>query len=269
MKRNNLTKRIALIAMAAVMALGMAACGNKDKKNTGDSSAITTESSKTEKKNPETSIENNGQNEGNNDGHDWPYVDKESGLKYVVEVYNKCEDLTNWGNYADFNFDDYYLYIKFSSLIPAGKNLVAYQNDDTLVLVTSATRANYLSDISTVDTILPVFIDNAKDFLSPIYLMNDYWGLYLDNTCSISVDTSTLETVGQYDCCKYTGNAKYKGDRETEEHVLPYVAYSTFSKNGNYPIIWMVFDESEDHSFGDKIAEDAKKMGYTLTELAK
>ena len=265
MKRNNLFKKFALVAMSLVMALSMIACGDKDKKSSGDPSVVSSVSSSAKGNGSETSVSN--EQKQNNDGHDWPFMAEQNGLRYVAEVYTKCEDLCDWGNYAKFVMGDLCLYIKYPTLIPAGKNNVAYQTDDTVVLVSSIRpKASFIDEIEVLDTIIPVAVKNKDEITAPVFYMNNYWGLHLDNNCSFTIDTKTLETVGQYDCCKQTGTVTYSKDNETEQHTLPFVAYATFSKIGNYPIYWFVFDESEGSTLGDTIADYAKKMGYTIVE---
>ena len=261
---SKILKRVLLVIMIAAMAVAMTACGGK--KTTSNQTAVSSESSSSEKKGSESSVQEE-KKAGPTDGHDWPFMAEQNGLRYVAEVYTKCEDLCGWGNYAKFVMGDLCLYIKYPTLIPAGKNNVAYQTDDTVVLVSSIRpKASFIDEIEGLDTIIPVAVKHTDEITAPVFYMNNYWGLHLDNNCSFTIDTTTLETVGQYDCCKHTGAVTYSKDNETEQHTLPFVAYATFSKIGNYPIYWFVFDESEGSTLGDTIADYAKKMGYTIVE---
>ena len=267
MKRN-IGKKLTAVAMMAAVAMGMMACGKQVSTTTSQTSVIDKTPASAESIREASS--NKESVDANFEVHNWPFMAEQNGLRYVAEVYTKCEDLCDWGNYAKFVMGDLCLYIKYPTLIPAGKNNVAYQTDDTVVLVSSIRpKASFIDEIEGLDTIIPVAVKHTDEITAPVFYMNNYWGLHLDNNCSFTIDTTTLETVGQYDCCKHTGTVTYSKDNETEQHTLPFVAYATFSKIGNYPIYWFVFDESEGSTLGDTIADYAKKMGYTIVEDAR
>ena len=270
MKKRNLGKKIAVLIMAAIMTMGLIACGKKDNDDSGQTSVSNETSTSVDNKKEETSISKEENKDPKFEGHDWPFMSESMGLSYVAEVYNKCEDLTEWGSYKDFNFRDIRMYIKYPSLIPTSTNRVAYQTDATVVLVESISQRDYASQITDVESILKIAIDNGKAHGTPIYWMRDYWEIYYDDGyVTMAIDSTELETVGQYDCCKYVGTATHLGEYDKEESTTQFVAYSTFTKNGNEPIYWMVFDVSEDQSLGDTIADYAKKMGYTIVEDPK
>lgn len=269
MKRNNVIKNGLMVAMTASLLISLAACGGKGEKTESASSADVIETANKTDKQAEVSASEADTKEESDDGHDWPYVEMVYGRGCVIETYKKCEDLTDWGNYEDFLYGDTWIYIKYPTLLPPGKKTVAYQNDDSLVMTTALPRKFFDSEFTDLESILPVAIECSDVRFSPVWIMNDYWNLYLDETCTITIDETSLETVGQYECCKYTGTAKYTGYIDDKDYELPFVAYATFLKNDNEPFCWIVFDESEDHSFGDTIAEHARKMGLTLTEAPR
>ena len=265
MKRRNLSKRIAVIAIVAVMTLGMIACGKKGKDGT-DTSVSSTSSVSQDSKKSETSATNDEKNVTSDDSHDWPYMDESFGKRYVVETYKNCEDLSDWGVYAKFRVNNNWLYIKYPSLIPTSSNYVAYQADNTIALFMDTTGCSYSGEITDLDAIIEKSIENPEEFSSPIYQMKKYWSIVLEGYVDMNIDSKTRETVGQYDCCKFVGTATHVGDFDKVEHVTQFVGYATFQKSDNTPIYWIVFDESEDQSQAELVAEHAKKMGYTIVE---
>ncbi len=267
MKKRNVTKKIALVAMAALMALGMAACGKKDKDDSDKASVSSSTTVSQEKQNNGSSVSNEEKSSAEDDGHDWPFMGESFGKKYVVETYKKCEDLSDWGNYADFQLAGTTMYIKYPVLIPTGDNRIAYQGDGTVVMVVPMSGS--ISDsISGLESILQVAIDNPDSPRSPIFMMVSHFGVHTDGFVDMAIDSSTTETVGQYECCKYTGTAKYKIDTEfnPDEHSVQFVAYATYAKCNNAPFYWLVFDETKDQTMGSALADYAKKMGYTIVE---
>ncbi len=268
MKRRNLSKRIAVIAIVAVMTLGMIACGKKDKEGTDTSVSSTGSVSQDSKKN-ETSVTNDEKNVTSDDSHDWPYMDESFGKRYVVETYKNCEDLSEWGNYKKFQLHDCAVYIKFPILIPTSDRRIAYQGDGTVVMFVP--MGNLGEQINGLDTILQVAIDNQESPKSPIFMIKSHFGIHSEGYVNISIDSSNAETIGQYDCYKYTGSANYVVDKEFEpdEHTIQFVAYGTFAKSTNEAFYWLVFDETKDQTMGSALADYAKKMGYTIVEDAE
>ena len=269
MKKGNVTKRIAVLIMAAIMTMGLIACGKKDNDDSSQTSVSNETSTSVDNKKEETSTSKEENKDPKFEGHDWPFMSESMGLSYVAEVYNKCEDLSNWGAYKDFVTRDNRLYIKYPSLIPTGTNQVAYQTDATVVLFKHVSERPFASKITDLESILRIAIGDGEDFGSPIYWMKDYWHIYDEGFVTMDINSTELETVGQYDCCKYVGTVTHAGDYDKTEITNQFVAYSTFTKNGNEAMYWMVFDVSEDQSLGDTIADYAKKMGYTIVEDPK
>lgn len=269
MKKRNVTKKIAVVFMAAIMTIGMIACGKKDKDDSSQVSISSETSTSKDSKKEETSSSKEEVADSNADGHDWPFMSKSLGVTYVAEVYNRCEDLTEWGSYKDFVTRDNRLYIKYPSLIPTSTNYVAYQTDKTVVAALHVSESGFADAITDVESILPVAIENSEDFASPIRQMKKYWKIRSHGSVSMTIESSELETVGQYDCCKFIGTAVHVGEHDDTEITTKFVAYASFTKNGNEPFYWIVFDESEDQSLGSTIADYAKKMGYTIVEDPK
>ncbi|MCR4677332.1 MAG: hypothetical protein K5679_01120 [Lachnospiraceae bacterium] len=269
MKKRNLGKKMAIIVMTAIMAIGLIACGKKDKDDSSQTSITSETSASRESKSEETSTSKEENKDPKFEGHDWPFMSESMGLSYVAEVYNKCEDLTEWGSYKDFNFRDIWMYIKYPSLIPTSTNRVAYQTDATVVLCDYVSENSFTDEITDLESILYLSIENEEEYGSPVFWMKNYWNIYTDGYVKMSIDSTELETVGQYDCCKYAGTATHAGDYDKTEITTQFVAYSAFTKNGNEPFYWMVFDVSEDQSLGSTIADYARKMGYTIVEDPK
>ena len=261
--KTRMFKRIVITVLIAAMAVGMTACG---KKTTSNQTPVSYESTVTESEKQETSVEETAKTETDNDGHDWPFIGDTYGKEHVVEVYTQCEDLTDWGSYAMFRTRDNYIYIKFPSLIPTGTNYVAYQSDDTSVFFSDASEGNFTDKITDVESIFKLAIEDKEDTCAPNKWLNPYFRVDMNSEITFTIDSTTLETVGQYDCCKYTGTASFEKEFSMEKKIYNYVAYSTFTNINNEPIYWIVFDESEDQSLGDTIAEYAKKMAYTIAE---
>ncbi|MBO4616429.1 MAG: hypothetical protein J5717_03695 [Lachnospiraceae bacterium] len=266
MKKRNLGKKIAVLVMAAIMTFGLIACGKKDKNDSGQTSVSNETSTSVDNTKEESSTSKEDNKDPKFDGHDWPFMSESMGLSYVAEVYNKCEDLTEWGSYKDFYTRDNTLFIKYPSLIPTSTNRVAYQTDPTVVLCDYVSDNSFADEITDLESILYLSIENEDEYGTPVFWMKKYWKIRTEGSVEMSIDSTELETVGQYDCCKYVGKAVHVGEYDTEKIVTQFVAYSAFTKNGNEPFYWMVFDESEDQSLGDTIADYARKMGYTIVE---
>lgn len=266
MKKRNVTKRIAVIAMATVMALGLIACGDKSKTSSEkvDSESVT--STAESGKETTSSVKEEVKKQESNSEHDWPYMEKGTTGYYVVETYNKCEDLSDWGNYQRIRTDEAWVYIKFPSLIPTGHNYVAYQSDDTVVIFAPAVGGSFADKLTDAESILNVAVEYQDDYSAPMPWMRSYWKLYGDSKVTMTIDSSSTETVGLYECGHYTGTAKYTDANSGEEKSVPFAGYATFTKETNEPVYWLVFDVSEDQSLGATIEDYAKKMGYTFVE---
>lgn len=259
-------KKAAVIVMATVMALGLVACGDKSKNSSEKVDSGNVESTaESQKETTSTSLEEVEEFESNSE-YDWPHMEAGTVGNYVVETYNKCEDLSNWGNYQCITTDCGSVYIKFPSLIPTGHNYVAYQSDDTVVIFMFASKTSFNNEITDVESILQAAVNHPEDGHSPARWMSSYWKLYGDNKATLAIEASDTETVGQFECGHCTGTASYLDEGSGEEKSIPFVGYATFTKGGNEPVYWMVFDVSEDKSLGSTIADYAKKMGYTLVD---
>ncbi|MCR4677334.1 MAG: hypothetical protein K5679_01130 [Lachnospiraceae bacterium] len=267
--KKTLGKKIAVVAMVAIMTMGLVACEKKEKTSSEDVTGLVSSTASQENEKDNSKTEEPQKIASNGEGHDWPFISESLGLKYVTEVYNKCEDLTEWGTYTDFNTRDNHVYVKFPSLIPTGSNFVAYQSDKSVVLFMHVSESEFANEITNIESILQFAIDNSDDFSSPIKQMKKYWKIRTQGSVEMTIDSTELENIGQYDCCKYVGKTVHVGEHDSTEIITQFVAYSAFTKNGNEPFYWMVFDESEDQSLGDTIADYAKKMGYTIVEDPK
>ncbi|SDA68809.1 hypothetical protein SAMN02910368_02018 [Lachnospiraceae bacterium G11] len=280
MKKKGLLKRIAVIAMTTAMTIGLIACGDKsESKEEASASSETAIEAETEAEASAEEPEAKEDDKGNPD--DWPHFN-DSGTN-VIEVYNKCEDLSEWGYYGYFTTTKTAISIKFPKFKPFGKKFVAPQNvdeksDEVIVFVPIRDdEEELLSQITDEKSILPAVVGNPEEYYSPVQDL----GYELDNhiyevdreSVSMTVDSSELETVGQYDCCKCTGTMTCKDSELFHEgpileHTYSYVAYATFTKVYHEPFYWIVIDYSDDQSKADMIADDARKMGYTIAEIA-
>ena len=280
MKKKGLLKRIAVIAMTTAMTIGLIACGDKsESKEEASASSETASEAETEAEASAEEPEAKEDDKGNPD--DWPHFN-DSGTN-VIEVYNKCEDLSEWGYYGYFTTTKTAISIKFPKFRNVGHKLVVFQDNYKRgeVIVFAPIREDseeLLSQITDEESILPVVIGNPEEYLSPIKQLGyelEFDPIYgLDReSISMAIDSSELETVGQYDCCKCTGTMTCKDsdflhEGPILEHTYPYVGYATFTKIYHEPFYWIVIDYSEDQSQADMIADDARKMGYTIAEIA-
>ena len=277
MRKKDLLRRIAVIAMTTAMTIGLIACGDKsESKEEASASSETAIEAEAEAEASAEEPEAKEDDKGNPD--DWPHF-SDSGLT-VIEVYNKCEDLSDWGVYGYFTTMKTAISIKFPDHPPVKSSLVAHQDVDEyeefiLFVPIPDDNEELLSQITDEQSILPVVVENTEEYRSPVYLLGHELDSYVYNmdreSVSMTVDSSELETVGQYDCCKCTGTMTCK-DAETYrgdpllEHTYSYVGYATFTKDHHEPFYWIVIDYSDDQSRGDIIADHARKMGLTIAE---
>ncbi len=286
MKKKDLLKRIAVIAMTTAMTIGLIACGDKsESKEEASASSETAIEAETEAEVSAEEPEAKEDDKGNPD--DWPHFEfnTDKGLK-VIEVYNKCEDLSAWGQYGYFWTRETEIAIKFPAGAPSWntENFFSYQMEspsenkyEELVLFIPIRDdcEELLSQITDEQSILPVVVENPEEYRSPIRQLGYSLQSHVHNmdgeSVSMTIDSSELETVGQYDCCKCTGtmtckDSEYFHEGPILEHTYSYVGYATFTKDHHEPFYWIVIDYSDDQSQGDLIADHARKMGYTIAE---
>lgn len=223
-------RRIAIFILTIM--LGLTACGKTNTENREQ------EDKETEKSEEITSV----------------FEDKEIEEDNVEEV--------EWGVTDMFsaNKDDKTttIYINFPSLtgIPEATGLVAYQEDDTKVVLDAYIEGKS-PEVDSVSEVFPAYF--AQTLL--IFKVN-YGSRYSDG--EFALEEQELLTVNDYEMCKYIGTHTFK--YEGKEFSYRFVAYSTQLKmNGAY-IYWLVQDESEDQTLFETIEDYAYKMGTTLWE---
>ncbi len=280
MKRKNVIKNRLMAAMTASMLISLAACG-KDVSNTSSTSTNISLSAETVSESVADVTSEKEADKG--DMYDWPYIVIEGGAHHIKEVYNKCEDLTDWGQYGTIWDKGTHIYrVKFPKYAPNSnaKELTENQNhlDDYPVIamfVPIYTEDESLSEeYADIENILPAAIENdkysnpAKQIIKCFGSASGYFDLDL-YAVNVSVDSTKLETVGQYDCAKFTGVFNCQDPHYVEnpqDHTYSYVAYASYSKMTGRAFYLMLVDMSEDQSMREKIADHAKKMGYTIIE---
>ena len=151
-------------------------------------------------------------------------------------------------------------YIRFPTLsgIVRGTGKIAYQTDDTLVLLDAERKTGSPElDRDSCDGVFPAYFEQTKKIMKSYRQMN-----YED--FDFTVETKEVVTINGYEMCKYTGKHTFTVDGEAAQ--LNYVAYATKLKENDAIVYWMVLDESVDQSLGNTIEEYAQKMAYSLCE---
>ena len=147
-------------------------------------------------------------------------------------------------------------YINFPSLtgIPEGTGLVAYQEDDTRVVLAQCQNL----EISSVDSTFPACFTQTVGIFKVNYGMR-----YSDGEFTIESKESA-GTINGYEMYKFVGthSFKYQGNLISYK----YVAYATKLKTNGAYIYWLVQDESQDQSLYSTIEEYAYKMALSLRE---
>lgn len=189
-----------------------------------------------------------------------PSITKNSSEK---EEQTTTFDATTWGVYeekvTEKNNILAYAYIKFPTLsgINRGTGKIAYQKDETLVILDSERQDSPVMPADTCDAVLPAYFEQTK------VIMEGYRQLDYDNF-EFSVESKKNVTVNDYDMCKFIGEHTFTRNGEKKE--MNFVAYSAQLKGNGAYVYWMVLDESEDQSLTKTIEEYADKMAKTLHE---
>jgi hypothetical protein len=170
---------------------------------------------------------------------------------------------SEWGVYEELvtrkNSVFSYAYIRFPTLsgINEGTGKIAYQKDETLVILDAERIDSPSMSGDSCECVFPALFEQTKDIIDA-YRQLDY------NNFEFSVESKENVTVNDYDMCKFIG--KHTFTRNDEKKEMNFVAYSAQLKaNGAY-VYWMVLDESEDQNLTKTIEEYADKMAKTLHE---
>ena len=151
------------------------------------------------------------------------------------------------------------VYIRFPSLVAVryytGK--VAYQTDETLVILDARNPDVTPEEAQSVDDVLTAYRDQTIGILSEY--RNTFWRDF-----SFDVQKQEHLTVNGYEMCKYTGihHCTWKG----EEQSMFFTAYSAAVNGGKDYVYWMVLDESDDQSLNETVEYYADQMAKTLED---
>ena len=222
-------KKIISLILAALLLLSMTACGGKQETPAGTGSQEQTQPQ-------QTATPTQGQTQ-ETEPAEW-------GVEGDISTRNNKNTIS-----VQFKWPHYY-----GKSANAGE--AAEQLDGTFVLVDK-----YVSGSS------PEGVE-LKDFY-PAYLeqtVASYAGFYgrFYEDGAITVGEGQLETIGEYEVCKYSGTHAYKLEGKPKEHQI--VVYATVVKANQSLVYWVVEDVTEDQSAGQLIQSHAEKIIQSIQE---
>lgn len=230
-------KKLIAMILALVMLLTMAACaGEKTPATqptaTGDSTQPTTGDT--------TPSSSQGGSAETEDPLEWGITDRGS-----------AESKDSIGVYA-INFP----YFTGAS---AGYALLANQNDGTIALISGQNMDS--PEISSVAELFPAYFDQLQ------YTLEKYYGLRSSNFALSLLDTDST-TIADHEMYIFTGTIAFDYDwqGEVSRREYQFVSYATTMKTNGAYAYWVVYDETEDQSNGELIAEHALNMAKTFRE---
>ncbi len=174
----------------------------------------------------------------------------------------KQEDLKNWGKQSECIIDNdgktEYFYINFP--IREG-GMVAYDTvaeqglDSTIVMAGGQNKR--WAEVNSLSEVFPACAGSLELTFKNLYsqMIKNY---------KVEVTSDSAEVIGDYQMHRFVGNISYDEWGETE--TFPFVAYATTLKSSGSYVYWLVYDNSDDKSCGELMAEQAYKMAFTLKE---
>lgn len=136
-----------------------------------------------------------------------------------------------------------------------GNGLIGQQQDGTVALISGQNAKS--PQIQQLSELLPAYGEHLT------YTMVKMYGLITDNYV-VDVESDEAVTVNGYDMHRFEGKISFDFDGVPTEYQ--YVAYATvLESNGGYAY-WVVYDDTEDQSKGELIAEHAYHMAQTFKE---
>lgn len=222
-------KKVILLLCVALLLLGMTACGG----------------------NPETPDETAGQvqtqgqqNPAPTQAQDTDAADEPWGVDGSISTRKNKNTIS-----VSFKWPHYY-----GKSAKAGE--AADQLDGTFVLVDRYKSGSSPEDVELKD-FYPAYLEQT------VASFADFYGNYYKNG-AITVGNGELETIGEYEVCKYSGKHTYELEGKSYEHQI--VVYATVVKKNESLIYWLVEDITEDQSAGQLIREHAEKIIQSIQE---
>lgn len=188
----------------------------------------------------------------------------QNGSEEAIENAEDVENDENWGVEENIITEKEAIkaraYIKFPFLagITEGQGKIAYQTDNTLVILGSEIDFEKLAvEDNKTENVFPAYFQKVKGIVKT-YRRANYQNFEFE------ISEKELVTVNDYEMCKYTGQHTFTIDGQPKS--IAYVAYATKMKANDAVVYWMVLDESEDQSLGSTIESHAKKMAESFHE---
>lgn len=228
-------KRLFISVMVFIMLLTLAACSEQD-----PSATKTTESSVAQSFTEGITTSLQVDEDGVEDPLEWGVMDQ-----YTAETAE--------------SFGSYYINFPHYTGISSGYAMIADQLDGTMVLISGQNMD--APEINNVSELFPAYFDQVQ------YTLEGYYGLFSGNyTFALQNTDSTV--VNGYEMYTFSGTIAfdYEQDDIVERCEYQFISYATTLKsNGGYAF-WVVYDNSEDQSNGELIAQHALNMAKTFRE---
>lgn len=157
------------------------------------------------------------------------------------------------------SFGSYYINFPHYTGISSGYAMIADQLDGTMVLISGQNMD--APEINNVSELFPAYFDQVQ------YTLEGYYGLFSGNYTFALQDTDST-VVNGYEMYTFSGTIAfdYEQDDIVERCEYQFISYATTLKsNGGYAF-WVVYDNSEDQSNGELIAQHALNMAKTFRE---
>ena len=170
-------------------------------------------------------------------------------------------DINNWGREDKITTDDgenidrYFIRVPRYTGSYHGYCKISEQPDDTVVQLFGQNIG--IPGVKKISDIFSSYIDYNIKSLEGLY------GIQSSNF-KISIDSSEVVTVGDYDMYVHKGIITYDFDGAKRQHQ--YVAYATKLKDSGNCAYWMVYDFSKDQSKGELIKSHALNMAKSFRE---
>lgn len=177
----------------------------------------------------------------------------------------ETEDPLEWGITDQFSAEtkdsikSYYINLPHYAGASYGRARGGEQLDGTVVLISG--QHDEAPEINGTSELFPAYFDQLQSSLE------SYYGLRSSNYTLSLLDTDST-TIGDYEMYIFTGTIAFDYDwqNEVSRREYQFVSYATTLKsNGGYAF-WVVYDETEDQSNGELIAQHALNMAKTFRE---
>ena len=174
----------------------------------------------------------------------------------------KQEDLQNWGKKSKCLVNNggksEYFYINFP--VTKGERMgavtIAEQFGCSTVVIAGG-ESDKWAEVNSLSEVFPACAGSLEETFKSLYsvMLKNY---------KIDVTSDSAEVIGDYQMHRFVGNISY--DRAGTAVIFPFVAYATTLKSSGSYVYWLVYDNSDDKSCGELMAEQAYKMAFTIKE---